>query len=113
VQTILIVEDYVPGRRALCACVEDLGYIALQAGTVNEARSIIADGVVDLVVVDIDRAAHRELVQELRAVPRHPRILLMSAASDDMLPEPDPAMLHMPLTFNGLADAISRVLEHG
>ena len=112
-QTILIVEDYVPGRRALCACIEDLGYIALQAGTVGEARSIIADGVVDLVVVDVDRAAHRELVQELRQVPRHPRILLMSAANADMLPEPDPAMLRMPLTFNGLADAISRVLAHG
>jgi hypothetical protein len=37
----------------------------------------------------------------------------MSAANADMLPEPDPAMLRMPLTFNGLADAISRVLAHG
>ena len=34
----------------------------------------------------------------------------MSAANADMLPEPDPTMLRMPLTFNGLADAISRVL---
>jgi DNA-binding response OmpR family regulator len=113
VQTILVVEDYVPGRRALCACIEDLGYIALQAGTVGEARSIIADGVVDLVVVDVDRAAHRELVQELRGIARHPHILLLSAANADMLPEPDPAMMRMPLTFNGLADAISRVLDHG
>jgi DNA-binding response OmpR family regulator len=113
VQTILVVEDYVPGRRALCACIEDLGYIALQAGTVAEARSIIGDGVVDLVVVDVDRAAHRELVQELRSVPRHPHVLTLSAANADMLPEPDPTMLRMPLTFNGLADAISRVLAAG
>lgn len=112
-QTILVVEDYVPGRRALCACIEDLGYIALQAGTVGEARSIIADGLVDLVVVDVDRPAHRQLVQDLRSIPRHPRILLMSAASADVLPEPDPMMLRMPLTFSGLADAISRVLAHG
>jgi DNA-binding response OmpR family regulator len=113
VQTILVVEDYVPGRRALCACIEDLGYNALQAGTVAEARSIIGDGVVDLVVVDVDRAAHRELVQELRSIPRHPRILLMTAANADVLPEPEPAILRMPLTFNGLADAISRELAHG
>jgi CheY-like chemotaxis protein len=106
-KTVLVVEDYPPGRRALCACIEDLGYTVLAAGSASEARAIVAESNVELVVVDIDLQAHRDLVHELKA--REKRMLLVSAASDDEeAPEPL-ATLHKPLSFSGLADAIARV----
>ncbi len=108
-KTVLVVEDYPPGRRALCACIEDLGYTVLAAGTASEARAIVAEAEVGLVVVDIDLKAHRELVHELQTRDKHPSMLLVSAANpDDETPDPV-ATLHKPLTFAGLADAIARV----
>ncbi len=108
-KTVLVVEDYPPGRRALCACIEDLGYTVLQAGSASEARAIVAEAEVGLLVVDIDLKAHRELVHELRGRGKHPSMLLVSAANPDE-EEPEPVTtLHKPLTFAGLADAIARV----
>lgn len=108
-KTVLVVEDYPPGRRALCACIEDLGYTVLQAGSASEARAIVAEADVGLLVVDIDLKAHRELVHELRGRGNHPSMLLVSAANPDE-EEPEPVTtLHKPLTFAGLADAIARV----
>jgi DNA-binding NtrC family response regulator len=109
-KTVLVVEDYPPGRRALCACIEDLGYTVLAAGTASEARAIVAEANVGLLVVDVDRQAHRDLVHELRTRANHPSLLLVSGetAQEDVEPQPV-TTLHKPLTFAGLADAIARV----
>jgi hypothetical protein len=111
-KTILVLEEYGPSRVALCDCIEDLGYTAMPAHTIDEARALESNASIDLAIVDIDQRAHQVLVDDLCRSGTHPWLLLVSPMTGpDADVEDRPAtMLRRPLTFATLAEGIARAL---
>ena len=52
-QTLLVVEEDVLARSAVCDTLQDAGYTALEAGTANKAVAILRTVAVDLLFVDV------------------------------------------------------------
>jgi DNA-binding response OmpR family regulator len=97
---VLVVDDE-PSIRLLCRVNLELeGYTVLEAATVPAARELLADGGIDVVLVDVHIAGHdgRDLVRELREQGNLPRCALVTgsvqlspeerAGADDVIEKP-------------------------
>jgi two-component system response regulator RegX3 len=98
--TVLVVDDE-PSIRLLCRVNLELeGFTVLEAATVPAARELLADGGIDVVLVDVHIAGHdgRDLVRELRERGDLPRCALVTgsvqlspeerAGADDVIEKP-------------------------
>jgi two-component system, OmpR family, response regulator RegX3 len=98
--TVLVVDDE-PSIRLLCRVNLELeGFTVLEAATVPAARELLADGGIDVVLVDVHIAGHdgRDLVRELREQGDLPRCALVTgsvqlspddrAGADDVIEKP-------------------------
>ena len=82
--TILVVEDD-PSLRMLCRVNLELEhYRVLEAGTVDRAEQLLADGDVDLVLLDLHVGNRRgvELLPLIREEHPHTRVCLLSGTSE-------------------------------
>jgi DNA-binding response OmpR family regulator len=97
---VLVVDDE-PSIRLLCRVNLELeGFTVLEAATVPAARELLADGGIDVVLVDVHIAGHdgRDLVRELREQGDFPRCALVTgsvqlspddrAGADDVIEKP-------------------------
>ena len=106
IATVLVIEECDVGRDAVCAYLEDLGYLALDARTVDEAAVLAAHVTVDVVVIDgslVDSGA----IARLGAGARRARILVTRYPED--APVDGCAALVQPFTLRGLAAAVREV----
>lgn len=81
---ILIVDDELPIRRLLRNTLRVKDYAVLEAGSLAEARALLASEKPDLMILDLglpDGDGH-ELIEELRPASRLP-ILVLSSRTDD------------------------------
>jgi DNA-binding response OmpR family regulator len=111
--TVLVVDDD-PSIRLLCRVNLQLdGYVVTEAGTLDEARTAIAEQQPDLVILDVHVPGGdgRELLAELRAErPELPVALLTgSAAREDLLRAGADALIPKPFTLVELRDTVRRL----
>lgn len=111
--TVLVVDDD-PSIRLLCRVNLQLdGYVVTEAGTLDEARTAIAEQQPDLVILDvhIPGGDGRELLAELRAErPELPVALLTgSAAREDLLRAGADALIPKPFTLVELRETVRRL----
>ncbi|MFT3728875.1 MAG: response regulator transcription factor [Terricaulis sp.] len=84
-QRVLVVEDDRPLRVTLCATLRAEGHVALEAGSVREARASLAQMRPDLVVLDLGLpdADGMVLLRELRAQGDLLPVLVLTARGDE------------------------------
>jgi CheY-like chemotaxis protein len=117
---VLVVEDDAYVRDYLSAALETAGsgYQVVPAANGREAAARLADGGADLVLTDLNMPEMNgvELVRHLRADHPTVRIVLMSGASADWLPElvreglEDLPLLTKPVSVSQLIDLVGRLL---
>jgi DNA-binding NtrC family response regulator len=111
--TVLVVDDD-PSIRLLCRVNLQLdGHEVHEAGTLAEARALIAERDVDVVVLDVHIAGGdgRELLAELReSHPELPVALLTGTADrDDLLRARADALIPKPFTIEELRETVDRL----
>jgi PAS domain S-box-containing protein len=86
-ETLLVVEDSEALRESMSEFLRTLGYTVLEAGTGNEALSVIADvnGAIHLVLTDVvmPGMGGRELSEILRTIHPELKLIYMSGYTDD------------------------------
>ncbi|MBI3438932.1 MAG: response regulator transcription factor, partial [Proteobacteria bacterium] len=84
-QRILVVEDDRPLRTTLTATLRAEGHVALEAGSVSEARRQVGEAKPDLIVLDLGLpdADGMVLLKELRAANDLRPILVLTARGDE------------------------------
>ena len=108
--TVLVVDDD-PSIRLLCRINLELdGHEVAEAGTLPEARAIVAERLLDVVVLDVHVAGGdgRELLAELReSRPGLPVALLTGTAGrDELLRAGADALIPKPFTIDKLRDTV-------
>ncbi|MBD0337995.1 MAG: response regulator [Thermoleophilia bacterium] len=108
--TVLVVDDD-PSIRLLCRVNLELdGHEVAEAGTLPEARAIVSERVLDVVVLDVHVAGGdgRELLAELReSRPGLPVALLTGTAGrDELLRAGADALIPKPFTIDELRDTV-------
>jgi PAS domain S-box-containing protein len=119
-ETILVVEDEASVRNSIKRILTRKGYAVLEARHGADALQVIdrSDGPVDLVVTDLmmPEMSGRELIRELQALQRPPRIVVMSGYDEqsvmgqDSLP-PGTGFLEKPFTVEGLLQTVRGALD--
>ncbi len=119
-ETVLLVEDEPPVRRAARAILRRRGYTVLEARDGEEALAVAGehDGPIDLVLTDMvmPRMDGPELVRRLRASRTDVRVLLMSGYAGDFLSSSGELasgleFLEKPFTAERLAERVREVLD--
>lgn len=111
--TVLVVDDD-PSIRLLCRVNLELdGYDVAEAGTLAQARAIIAERRPDVVVLDVHVAGAdgRDLLTELRETrPGLPVALLTGTADrEELLRAGADALIPKPFTIEELRDTVERL----
>jgi len=118
--TVLAVEDEVLIRLAVSDYLRECGYRVLEAGTGEEAQTILSSGeLIDVMLSDIDLGAGIngfELAKWVRA--NHPAVrIILSSGATRMAREAeslcDGPFLQKPFSFSALNDHIKRLLALG
>ena len=121
-ETILVVEDQEPLRRATAATLRDLGYTVLEARDGAEALRVLGDrgGEVALLLTDVimPRMRGPELADAAQALRPGLRVLYMSGFVDDpsslrQAGRVGPALVSKPFTTEALATKVREVLDAG
>jgi CheY-like chemotaxis protein len=118
-ETIMVVEDEAPLRRAAARLLERLGYTVVTASDGEEALTVFRaqGGRIDLVLSDIvmPRMGGRALLEALRREGRPVRFLFTSGYGGEELGEhagPDaPALIRKPWSLSELAVKLREVLD--
>ncbi len=113
VKTVLVVDDE-PAIRMLCRVNLELeGFRVLEAEGPDAAREILDAEPVDVALVDIHlgEANGNELVRELRARDRAPRIALLTGSSglDDEERAVTDAVIEKPFTLDELVSTVKQL----
>jgi two-component system, OmpR family, KDP operon response regulator KdpE len=84
-QRVLIVEDDRPLRTTLTATLKAEGYAVVESGSVTSARQRLADGLVDLIVLDLGLPDQdgMMLLQQLRADNDLTPVIVLTARDDE------------------------------
>jgi DNA-binding response OmpR family regulator len=111
--TVLVVDDD-PSIRLLCRVNLELdGYEVAEAGTLAEARAVLAERRPDVVVLDVHVAGGdgRDLLAELRETrPGLPVALLTGTAGrEELLRAGADALIPKPFTIEELRDTVERL----
>jgi CheY-like chemotaxis protein len=117
-ETILVVEDEASLRNSIKRILIRHGYTVLEARHGADALQVIAETKrpIDLVMTDLmmPGMSGRELIPELQALPRPPRVLVMSGVQAglrrDSLP-PGTGFLDKPFTMEELLQTVRAVLD--
>jgi PAS domain S-box-containing protein len=125
-ETVLLVEDEVAVRTAMCRMLARHGYHVLQACDGSEALRVweVAQerGAIDVVLVDavMPVMGGRELIEQLRAQQPGARIILMTGYTDDAAEAHAvlgrsgvSGFLQKPIAEEALLHEVRRVLDHG
>jgi CheY-like chemotaxis protein len=117
VQTILVVDDELGAIEVVATALEDEGYRVLSAANGRHGLEKLAQGQVDLAVIDfmmplLDGAAMGRAMKEdpaLRSIP----IIMMSAVGESLVRERFDgyaAFLRKPFRISALIDTVRRIL---
>jgi CheY-like chemotaxis protein len=117
VQTILVVDDELGAIEVVATALEDEGYRVLTAANGRHGLERLAEGPVDLVVVDfmmplLDGTAMGRAMLQDPALCKIP-IIMMSAVGESLVRERFDgysAFLRKPFRINALLDTVYRVL---
>lgn len=85
-KSILVVEDDVDARMALCAMLEGLGYSPIPFGSGKDALDGIGQHKIDLALLDVMMPEMNgyELLKSLREIPEYKKLpIIMVTARDD------------------------------
>jgi CheY-like chemotaxis protein len=118
VQTILVVDDELGAIEVVATALEDEGYRVLSAANGRHGLEKLAEGSVDLAVIDfmmplMDGVAMGRAMKEDPAL-RHIPIIMMSAVGESLLRERFDgyaAFLRKPFRVAALLDVVRRVLS--
>jgi CheY-like chemotaxis protein len=116
-ETLLVVEDQAPLRRAIARALRDYGYTVLEAADGADALRVAAESKsLDLVVTDVVMPKMRgpELARRLRETRPSVRVLYVSGYADDasiVVDEPGVALLTKPFAPDALARKVRDVLD--
>jgi len=104
---VLVIEPYASGRRAICACIVELGHEALEVETLDAARILAASSGVDLVIAAWDDDDSRAVLDALRAGDPELPTVVLSDCRPRVATGPAGAMLLVkPFTLVSLERAI-------
>jgi len=117
-ETILVVEDDASVRNSIKRILARHGYTVLEARHGVDALQVIDETKrpIDLVMTDLmmPQMSGRELIPELQALSKPPRVVLMSGGQTvmrrDSLP-PGTGVLHKPFTVEELLQTVRATLE--
>jgi len=117
-ETILVVEDDASVRNSIKRILARHGYTVLEARHGVDALQVIDETKrpIDLVMTDLmmPQMSGRELIPELQALSKPPRVVLMSGGQTvmrrDSLP-PGTGFLHKPFTVEELLQTVRATLE--
>ncbi len=118
-ETVLIVEDDVPVRLLVVDVLQELGYVAIEAGDSRDALPILQSGErIDLLISDVGLPGinGRQLAEIARQTRPHLRVLFitgyaaMAASRSDFL-EPGMDMITKPFAMDDLATKIRGMLS--
>lgn len=119
-ETILVVEDDASVRDSIKRILIRHGYTVLEARHGADALQVIEEAkhAVDLVMTDLmmPEMGGRELIPELQALSRPPRILVMSGYDGQAVMRggglpPGTRLLEKPFTVEGLLQAVRATLD--
>jgi len=119
-ETILVVEDEASLRNSIKRILTRQGYTVLEARHGTEALQVIDEtkGPIDLVMTDLmmPEMSGRELIPELQALSRPPRVVVMSGYDGQTVMRRDslPAgtgFLEKPFTVEGLLQTVRAALD--
>ena len=119
-ETLLVAEDEAMLRSILRECLEDGGYVVLEAGDGPEALRVAEGhpGSIDLLVTDVvmPGMSGRELAERLRASRPGLRVLFLSGYTDDAVvrhgvSSDEEAFLQKPFSVEDLAHRVREVLD--
>ena len=119
-ETILVVEDEASVRNSIRRILTRQGYTVLEARHGADALQVIDEtkGPIDLVMTDLmmPEMSGRELIPELQALSRPPKVVVMSGYDGpavmrgDSLP-PGTGFLEKPFTVEGLLQTVRAALD--
>ncbi|MFT3912854.1 MAG: PAS domain S-box protein [Anaeromyxobacteraceae bacterium] len=117
-ETVIVVEDDPRVREVACRILRQAGYRVLDAGTGEDALTLVAGESVDLVLSDVVMPAlnGRQLADRLRERPAPPRMLFMSGHPQETvyrrgLLDPGTPLLAKPFTPAALLGRVREVLD--
>jgi DNA-binding response OmpR family regulator len=107
---VLVVERYAPCRRSICASLAELGHDVVAAATADEARAMMEQRPIDLIVGDVDDEAIRRMIEQLRARRSAVPVVMLTTLADHMGSSAGISLLEKPLKLEALEHAIDAAL---
>jgi CheY-like chemotaxis protein len=101
--SVLLVEDHLSTRLAMCDLLHDAGYRVTEAGSVAEGIAAATGHQIALLDLELPDGLGTEVLQHIRQQPHHTRVAFITAAGDmDELVVDADAVFQKPANFDAI-----------